>query len=45
MRLFFRLHEKSAMGLAGRSADETENVGWLFPLLGGEGQGEGELKN
>jgi hypothetical protein len=45
MRLFFRLHEKFATGLAGRSADEPENVCWLFPLLGGEGQREGEPKN
>jgi hypothetical protein len=34
-----------AAGLAGWSVEETENVRWLFPLLGGEGQGEGELKN
>jgi hypothetical protein len=32
-------------GFAGGSAGETENVRWLFPLLGGEGQGEGGLKN
>jgi hypothetical protein len=34
-----------ATGFAGGSAEETENVRWLFPLLGEEGQGEGGLKN
>jgi hypothetical protein len=33
--------KKLAVGLAGRSTEEMENVRWLFPLLGGKGQDEG----
>ena len=33
--------KKLAVGLAGRSTKEMENVRWLFPLLGGKGQDEG----
>jgi hypothetical protein len=40
-----RLFERSVAGLAGWSADKTENVRRLFPLLGGEGQGEGERQS